>query len=209
MRYRLRAACLGVAAVLGLTLAAGPAAALTGRDQADLDKIESYLNGLTTVAARFMQVSPDGGLATGSFYLSRPGKMRVEYDPPVDILMVSTGHGFYFWDGSVKQTMEMSVEDTPAYFLVTDKTEFGKNVLVRKLERTDDLFKVTMVQADDPDAGSVELTFNRNPLELTRWSVFDPDGQETKVALLDTVFGAKLEPRLFLYISPEIKGPND
>ncbi|MCP4326842.1 MAG: outer membrane lipoprotein carrier protein LolA [Alphaproteobacteria bacterium] len=198
---------MALVVALSLSLAL-PAQALSERDQADLDRVEEYLNGLTTVAARFMQMSPDGGIATGSFFLSRPGKMRVEYDPPVKILMVATGRAFFFYDGSVKQTVEMSIDDTPAYFLVEEHTEFGKNVLVRRLERADDTLKVTLVQAEQPDSGTVELIFKREPLELSRWSIFDPDGQETRVALLDSVFGAELEERLFLYISPDITGPN-
>ena len=68
------------AALVGIALA-GPAAAISHDDLIDMARVEQYLNDLTTVAARFMQVAPDGGLTTGSFYLSRPGKMRVEYDP--------------------------------------------------------------------------------------------------------------------------------
>jgi outer membrane lipoprotein-sorting protein len=199
----------GIAAAVAVVALAGPAAAISDEDLLDMARVEQYLNELTTVAARFMQVAPDGGLTTGSFYLSRPGKMRVEYDPPNKILMVATGRSFFFYDGSVKQTVELSIDDTPAYFLVEENTVFGENVLVKDIERSDEMVNVRLVQAEDPDAGSVELIFTREPFELRRWIIYDPDGQETRVALLDTVFGAKLEERLFLFISPDIKGPND
>ena len=199
----------GIAAAIVAVALAGPAAAISEDDLVDMARAEKYLNDLTTVAARFMQVAPDGGLTTGSVYLSRPGKMRVEYDPPNKILMVATGRSFFFYDGSVKQTVELSIDDTPAYFLVEENTVFGETVLVKGIERTDELLNLRLVQADDPDAGAVELIFTREPFELQRWIIYDPDGQETRVALLDTVFGAKLEERLFLFISPDIKGPND
>lgn len=209
MTLRFASRLIGAGIIAVALLAAAQAGALSARDEADLRRVEAYLNDLTTVAARFMQVTPDGGLATGSFYLSRPGKMRVEYDPPVEILMVSTGRALFFYDGSVNQTTELSIENTPAYILVKDKIRFGEDVIVRKLTRTDELIQVLMVRSDEPDAGSVEITFTKEPFELRRWSVFDPDGKETRVALLDTVFGAKLEERLFLYVSPKVKGPND
>ena len=207
MLWRLALAVLA-ATVAGLAVA-GPAAAISEDEMIDMARVEQYLNDLTTVAARFMQVAPDGGLTTGSFYLSRPGKMRVEYDPPNKILMVATGRAFFFYDGSVKQTIQLSIDDTPAYFLVEENTVFGENVLVEDIERTDEMINVRLVQAEDPDAGAVELIFTREPFELRRWIIYDPDGQETRVALLDTVFGAELEERLFLFISPDIKGPND
>lgn len=209
-RARLGGACAAaLVAMAALFAGAAPAAALTDRDRADLERIEQYLNGVTTVAARFMQVSPDGGIATGSFYLSRPGRMRVEYDPPVNIMMVSTGRAFFFYDGSVDQTTQLPLSDTPAYFLVGTEVRFGDNVRVHRLTRADDHFKVRLSRADRPQEGEVELVLSREPLQLVRWNIYDPDGRETKVALLDAVFGADLEERLFLYSSPTVKGPND
>ena len=39
--------------------------------------MQDYLNNIHTLQSRFEQVSNDGGVATGTIYLSRPGKMRV------------------------------------------------------------------------------------------------------------------------------------
>src|SRR5665213_468536 len=65
-------------------------AAITPADTADLNRVQDYMNNIHTLQSRFEQVSNDGGVATGTIYLSRPGKMRVEYDPPVPILLVAT-----------------------------------------------------------------------------------------------------------------------
>ena len=35
----------------------------TAQDQADLARIETYLNGLRALKAKFLQVAPDGGLS--------------------------------------------------------------------------------------------------------------------------------------------------
>jgi hypothetical protein len=54
-----------ILALLGFwTLAAGAAepkrAALSEQDKADVTRAESYLNGITTLKARFLQISPNG-----------------------------------------------------------------------------------------------------------------------------------------------------
>ena len=47
-----------------------------------VDELNTYLNSLQSVTARFTQESADGSTATGLFYLQKPGKMRFEYDAP-------------------------------------------------------------------------------------------------------------------------------
>src|SRR5580658_3367913 len=73
--------------------AAAPArAVLSPADQADLDRIQAYLNGIKTVTGKFEQTNPDGSVSTGTVWLSRPGKMRFDYDPPTKLLIVCDGN---------------------------------------------------------------------------------------------------------------------
>ncbi|MEE8270591.1 MAG: outer membrane lipoprotein carrier protein LolA, partial [Alphaproteobacteria bacterium] len=79
---------------------ARPAAAqstLSPDDASAIRRIETYLNGLSTVQARFTQISEVGGVAQGTFYLSRPGRMRIEYDPPIPYLYIADGIWLTFW----------------------------------------------------------------------------------------------------------------
>src|SRR5262249_37609976 len=71
-----------------------PAPSLSAADKADIARVEAYLNALRTMQAHFLQVAENGATAQGQFYLSRPGKLRLEYDPPVPILMISEGRDF-------------------------------------------------------------------------------------------------------------------
>src|SRR5512147_480932 len=58
---------------------------LTDQDRGDLERAADYLNGITTMRAKFQQYSNTAGLAFGKIYLRRPGKLRVEYDPPLKV----------------------------------------------------------------------------------------------------------------------------
>ncbi|MEL0111826.1 MAG: outer membrane lipoprotein carrier protein LolA, partial [Rickettsiales bacterium] len=51
----------------------------------EIQRIESYLNALHTLEARFVQNNPDGSYALGKLYLKRPGQLRFEYDPPIPL----------------------------------------------------------------------------------------------------------------------------
>ena len=64
---------------------------LTEADRALVKRVEDYLNGLTTLQARFLQSSSNGSYAEGDIYVERPSRMRFEYDPPVPLLIIAAG----------------------------------------------------------------------------------------------------------------------
>src|SRR5476649_722580 len=66
-------------------------------------KVQTYLNKLTTVQADFLQISPEGNESTGKFFLSRPGKMRWQYNPPVPVLIIVSGGILSYYDAELDQ----------------------------------------------------------------------------------------------------------
>jgi outer membrane lipoprotein-sorting protein len=66
--------------------------------QVSLDTLSKYLNQLTSAEATFTQINADGTISTGTLYISRPGKMRFEYNPPEDALVMANNGGVYVFD---------------------------------------------------------------------------------------------------------------
>ena len=61
-----------------------------------------------------------------------------------------------------------------------------------------------------PDQGQVVLTLGRNPLELRRWAVTDPQGLTTRIQLVDLRAGMPLDRDLFVWRDPKMFGwPKD
>jgi len=56
-----------------------------------------------------------------------------------------------------------------------------------------------VVEAAQPDLGSLTLVLNANPLVLRQWIVVDQQGKTTAVTLSNLQFGMALDPRLFQY----------
>ena len=50
----------------------------------DVVQAEQWLNGMKTGQARFIQTAPDGTQRSGAFHIARPGKLRFEYDDPIE-----------------------------------------------------------------------------------------------------------------------------
>lgn len=77
---------------------AKPAGEVMNQKAAELKRVENYLNSISTIVADFTQVAPDGTLASGKFYLKRPGKMRWQYEPPTPVLIILNDWHFIYYD---------------------------------------------------------------------------------------------------------------
>lgn len=187
-----------------------PAAAVAATDgnalipPADLARIEAYLNDITTIDSRFVQIAANG-LAEGRIRLSRPSDMRVEYDPPVPILMVASGRLMMYHDASVKQTSFLPVSRTPAAFFLRDEVSLEAGLTITGYAAGDDTLQLSLIETENPDAGKITLVFADNPLRLSQWRVIDPQGTEVEVVLLDPTFGITLDDDLFSLVDPNLR----
>src|ERR1700722_9250587 len=200
--YASAAALLLLAAPRGAVAAAPPpAVVLSPQDTTELQKIAAYLDGIHTMTARFSQAAT-GGEATGYLWLSRPGKMRFQYDPPNELLLLADAFYLYSWDPELKSMQKIGLRSTPAWFLLRDPISFSADIVVTRFEHTGNTVRVTVVQAAEPDQGSLTMDFTENPLALRQWTVIDQKGGATVVALSDLQFGMALDPKLFQYHDP-------
>jgi len=194
-----------VFATLAPAGAAGPAADLDAAARADIGRIESYLNRLKTVRARFLQVSSTGEYAEGALYLNRPGKLRIDYEPPVPVEIIADGSRLIYHDRKLEQVTYLPLGSTPAGILVKEKVSLiGDELTVTGFERGPRSLRVTVVRADEPLEGSLTLVFGDRPLELRKWSISDAQGTVTNVSLMNARFGVPLDEKLFRFRDPYV-----
>lgn len=179
------------------------AVTLTASERADIGRIEAYLNEITTLDSRFAQIS-EGGFAHGRIVLSRPGEMRIEYEPPVPVLMVANGRWLMYHDKKLEQTSYLPVNRTPAQFLLRDRIDLADGVIITGFERANFALRLTLVDSENPDAGSLTLVFADTPLQLVKWQVIDPQGQRIDVALVEPQFGVAVDHDQFSTVDPNI-----
>ncbi|MFT5180169.1 MAG: outer membrane lipoprotein-sorting protein [Alphaproteobacteria bacterium] len=202
---------LFAAAILLASTAASnaqPAPILDEAAKADVARVERYLNDITTLDSRFVQFSGQG-IAEGRIILSRPGDMRIEYEPPVPVLMVASGVIMMYHDRDLVQTSYLPVSETPASFLLDEKIQLSDDVTITGFERGPASIRLTIIQSDSPDAGTVTLTFEDAPLRLVKWQVKDAQGNDVDVALLEPKFGVEVDEDLFSLIDPALEYPKE
>lgn len=195
---------LATFALAGAFLAtAQPAAAqstqavqLSQQDRAVVSQVEDYLDGISTLQARFNQVNPDGGVSRGDFYLERPGHMRLEYDREPYVYMAD-GVWLTFYDAELDSRSDVPLGDTIADFIVREDVSFDGDVTLTGLRYNDSQVEVDLVQSDDPTAGIITLVLSRGPLQLESWTVVDAQNQVTRVVLSELEFDIDLPFSLF------------
>ncbi|MEO5335404.1 MAG: outer membrane lipoprotein carrier protein LolA [Magnetospirillum sp. WYHS-4] len=176
---------------------------LDGPNRALVAELEGYLNGMKTLEARFLQVASTGDVAEGRIYLSRPGRLRIEYDPPKTDLIVSDGLMLMHYDRELQQASHVFLDSTPAGILVDEKVALNSDKLTLiGLERESGAIRAGVVRSKDPGEGTVTLIFSEKPLALRKWIVVDAQGIVTTVTLQNPVFGQPLDKKLFYLEAP-------
>jgi len=174
-----------------------------GQAQADVAQVEQYFNSVRTMQARFVQTNPDGSTVQGTLSISRPGKMRFEYDPPSKLKVVADGLQVTMWDPATRDFGQWPIGWTAASFLLKDPFKLSGDLTVESVRRADGLMQLTVVQTRKPQEGKVIVRVAENPLQLRGWSIIDTRGNQVNVALSDLKTGMQLANSLFKYDGPD------
>ncbi|MEK9672123.1 MAG: outer membrane lipoprotein carrier protein LolA [Rhodospirillaceae bacterium] len=161
-------------------------------------KVEDHLNGITTMQSTFFQQTSNNEFAEGRIFLSRPGKMRIEYKPPVKVVIVASGDHLSYLDREINQLSHIPIEDTPAAFLLREQITFDPaNVAFHEVIRENGNIYITVADRKDSFGARLTLIFREKPLSLRKWSVLDAQGNITDIVLTDPFFGGTIDDKAF------------
>jgi outer membrane lipoprotein-sorting protein len=187
-----------------------PVFALTEAEAAAVKKAEAALNAVTTMKARFVQVNADGSTAEGDLYISRPGKMRLMYDPPTPMLLVADGVFLIYVDKEMDDVSHIDLNDTPAGLLLKKNLSFSDPaVKLLDVKEGNGTLEITATQAKDTAAGRLTFVFSEAPFELRKWRVVDAQNKEVQVTLNNPVYNVPVDAKLFRYDKRRENGDRD
>lgn len=194
----LRSLTLTAAAVLAMSL---PVMAEDKSDEVEilpLQAISDYLNDLKTAEAPFTQVSDDGSVATGRVYIKRPGRVRFEYDPPIEAMVLASANTVAIFDGRSNQPPETyPLKRTPLSVILARKVDLEQANMVVGHELDGEATIVTAQDPEHPEYGNIQLMFWPEPVALKQWIINDGTGGSTTVILGEMATGMPLKNTLF------------
>jgi outer membrane lipoprotein-sorting protein len=173
-------------------------ASFDANQKAQAAKVSNYLSSLNTLVGNFVQVGPDGSKTKGDFYIQKPGKVRFEYDPPNPIDIIADGSSVVVRDRKLATQDIYPLSQTPLRFLLSDRIDLMKDTNVVSVT-ADNLFISVTIEEKQALIGTsrLMLMLGAKDGQLKQWTVTDPQGYDTTVAVYNLDAGKKVDPGLF------------
>lgn len=166
--------------------------------KAQAAKVSAYLSSLQTLVGNFVQVGPDGSKTQGEFYIQKPGKVRFEYDAPSPIDIVADGSSLVVRDRKLATQDVYPLSQTPLRFLLSDRIDLMKDTNVVAVS-ADDVYVSVTIEEKQALVGTSRLLlmFGAKDGQLKQWTVTDPQGYDTTIAVYNLDSSKKLDPGMF------------
>src|ERR1700677_1670686 len=166
--------------------------------KAQAARVSSYLSSLQTLVGNFVQVGPDGSKSTGDFYIQKPGKVRFEYDAPSPIAIIADGSSVAVRDSKLATQDIYPLSQTPLRYLLSDRIDLMKDTNVVSVT-ADDMFISVTIEEKQALIGTsrMMLMIGAKDGQLKQWTITDPQGYDTTVAVYNLDTSRKLDPGMF------------
>lgn len=164
-----------------------------------VQRINDYFNSFKTMSGNFVQVDPDGTRREGEFYILKPGRVLFEYAPPSPIELVADGRSVAVRDKRLKTQDITPLSATPLRFLLSENFNLARNANVTGVYQ-DDVFATVVIEEKQPMVGTYRLMimFDAKTMQLKQWTVTDPQGYDTTVAVSNLNTTERPDPMLFV-----------
>jgi outer membrane lipoprotein-sorting protein len=177
---------------------AGEATAFNAKQRALADRVSAYLSSVRQLHGNFVQVGPDGSKSEGEFYMQKPGKVRFDYNPPSPIELIADGQSVVVRDRKLATQDLYPLSQTPLRFLLSDHLDLLRDTNLVGVY-ADDVFVTVVIEERQILGGThrVMLMFGAQDFQLRQWTVTDPQGYDTTVAVYNLDTKQQADPSMF------------
>ena len=160
-------------------------------------EVKKYLRDLKTLSADFIQISNDGSIRKGKIHISLPGKLRISYQNPSNLLITSMGFWLVVQDRKLKQTNNYPLSKTPLNIFLNQKFDLDLNKQNIKFYNENGVLILTFLKNEEKIGISFQLFFKSNPVQLKKWEIIDEFDNKTSVLFQNLITGKKHSHLLF------------
>ncbi len=173
-----------------------------------IEKLSKALSSTKTAQGKFVQSDPNDprANASGSFYISRPGKVRFEYASPEPMFIVSDGVSLSIEEPKRKSFDAIPLKSHPLSLFLQSNIDLKKDGNVKDVSQANGSWFVTLVDTTGEAEGRMILEFRASDFELLGWRVIDAAGAETVTRLSGVTTNASLKSALFIVKDPADRG---
>lgn len=190
-RRRLLATTL--AAALIAPLSALPASA---QGSAAAQRIADHFSSVKSMAGEFVQFGPKGEQTGGKFFISRPGKLRFNYEAPSSVRVISDGKSVAVGNSKLKTWELYPLSTTPLKLLLSNRIDLSQQ-MVKSVQEDPDLTTIVLGDKNIFGNSTISMMFDPQSFELKQWTIRDAQGKDTSVMIYNVQTGVKFDPSVF------------
>ncbi len=152
--------------------------------------IADHFSSVKSMSGDFVQSGPRAERTKGRFFLQRPGKIRFNYAGQSGVSVIADGKSLVVYNKKLKTSRLYALSKTPLKLLLDNQVNFSGNRLKSIRE---DGAQVIIKLADKSVFGNSNITmvFDRESLDLRRWSLTDERGLTTTVTISNVKQGVR------------------
>ncbi|MDQ0317994.1 outer membrane lipoprotein-sorting protein [Pararhizobium capsulatum DSM 1112] len=167
-------------------------------------KIADHFASVKTMAGEFVQFGPRGEQTGGKFYISRPGKIRFNYEAPSPMRVIADGKVVVIGNQKLKTWDLYPLSKTPLKILLSDTIDLSSK-MVRDVREEPDL--ITIVLGDRSIFGDATITmmFDPKTYDLRQWTITDAQKKDTSVMIFNVQTGLPMDDAVFKVPYDEIR----
>jgi len=160
-------------------------------------QVNTFFENLNTLEADFIQVGPSGNVSDGKVYFDLPGKLRIDYHKPNNLLITCKGFWIVLQDRNLKTTNNIPLKNSPFSILLEKKMSLSNKNIKTEIQNISGIISFTIKSSNNNDAGELILEFSEKPLHLKKWIIKDAFGDITTVLIQNAKYNKKLSHLLF------------
>ena len=160
-------------------------------------QIENFFENLVTLEANFIQVNPSGNVSNGKIYLDLPGKLRIDYKNPNNLLITSQGFWIVIQDRDAQTTNNIPLKSTPFSILLQNNLNLENENFKTEYSIDSGIIILEIKSQNKDKPGGLILEFSEKPFSLKKWIILDTFGEITTVLIQNAKYNNKLSHLLF------------
>ena len=159
--------------------------------------MNTFFENLKTLEADFIQVGPSGNISDGKIYFDLPGKLRIDYNKPNNLLITCKGFWIVLQDRNLKTTNNIPLKNSPFSIFLEKKMSLSNKNIKTDIQNRSGIISFTIKSSNNNEAGELTLEFSEKPLHLKKWIIKNAFGDITTVLIQNAKYNKKLSHLLF------------
>ena len=171
-------------------------------DALRIQRIENYFKDLGNIKAEFEQVGSNGKVQKGRLYISRPDKMRWEYNTPEKYLIIVNYDTIIHYRYGLDELTHIPLKSSFLRFFCKEDLKLTEGAEIIGIKEDESTLSASFIDKDREDSPEITMNFIRKPMSLESIFIKDMNGASIRIFFYNIKQQPKIDHKLFEFKRP-------